>query len=397
MDILLLCHRIPYPPDKGDKIRSFSLLRHLAERHRVRLVAAADEAADIRHVPALEALAERVRVLPFGRVGACLRTAASLVKGGSLSVAWFPGSRLAAASREMVADRRPDLVLAISTQTAPAAFSLGVPVVLDLVDRDSAKWAQYGARLRGVKGRIYALEARRLAEAEEHWIQRSVVSFVISEHERSLFPEGLRSRIRVVGNPVKIERFSTDRGQEDARVVLFVGALDYFPNVDAVSFYAREVLPRVRAVVPGVELHVVGPRAAAALEALDGQNGVRLLGYVPDLEAVYARAALSVAPFRLTQGVLNKVLEALASSIPVVATPEAVRGLGLADGDGVRLARTAEALAARTVELLTDAPARRALGREARRIVETRFAWPGDLTRLDAHLTEAMRAEATVG
>jgi len=118
---------------------------------------------------------------------------------------------------------------------------------------------------------------------------------------------------------------------------------------------------------------------------------------VPDLEPVYARAALSVAPFRLTQGVLNKVLEALASAIPVVATPEAVRGLGLADGEGVRLARTAEELAARTTELLTDAAGRRALGRAARRTVEARFAWPGDLARLDGHLAEAMRAEAKVG
>ncbi|MBN2492762.1 MAG: TIGR03087 family PEP-CTERM/XrtA system glycosyltransferase [Planctomycetes bacterium] len=395
MDLLFVCHRFPYPPDKGDKIRSWRFLDYLAARHRVRVVAAADDPADLAHVGALQSRVEAVRIVPFGRAAAARRAAYALATGRPLSVAWFPVGGLRAAARRLVRARRPDGVLAYSAQVAPAAFALGVPVVLDLVDRDSAKWAQYGAWLSPPRRWIYALEARRLARAEERWIERAAATLVISAHEKSLFPDRLAPRLNVVRNPVRLESFSTDRSQEQPHTILFAGALDYWPNRDAVSFYAREVMPRVRAAVPDAEFHVVGPRAPAALTALAGRHGVRFLGYVADIRAVYARAAVSVAPFRFTQGALNKVIEAMASAIPVVATPRAVRGLEVAHGEGAWLGETATELAAHTIALLGDPAARRRLGTAGRRFVAATLGWPGDLPRLDA-LLEAAFAPASI-
>lgn len=393
MDILFLCHRIPYPPDKGDKIRSFRFLQHLAKNHRVRLVTAADDPADLQHQARLEELIESVAVIPFGRAAALARAACGLATGRPLSVAWFPGAALGAAARRMAAARRPDVIFAFSSQTAPAAFSVGPPVVLDLVDKDSGKFAQYAVWARGVKRMIYRLEAARLARAEESWVRRAASSIVISHYERSLFPEALQSHIEVVGNPFRVENYSPDRSREVNGRILFAGALDYAPNVDAVTFFAREVMPRILREVPDAEFRVVGPRAPQALEALDGKGGMRLTGYVDDIAEEYAGAAVNVAPFRFTQGVLNKVIEAMACAIPVVATPEAVRGIGLEDGQGVRLGRDAAGLAGAVTDLLGGEAARRHLGAEGRAVVEARFAWPGELPRLDEILAAAARPD----
>lgn len=395
MEILFLSHRIPYPPDKGDKIRSLQLVRYLSRRHNLRIVAAADNADDAQHARALKDYAEAVEVIPFGRPGALARTALGLVTGRSLSVAYFPGRQLGAAARRLAAVKRPDVVVAFSSQVAPAAFRLGVPVVLDLVDRDSVKWAKYGNWFRGMKRILYRLEARRLGRAEAQWVKRSSTTIVVSRHERSLFSEPLRDHIVVVGNAMELGDYPGDRTGEDDRTLLFAGALDYFPNMNAVEFFAREVMPLIRERVPRAEFLVVGPRAPGRLRALDGQGGVRLAGYVKDIKAVYNRAAVSVAPFRVTQGVLNKVLEAMASSLAVVATPEAVQGIDLEAGDGVALGTTPVELADQAVDLLLDREKRQCLGRAGRRIIAERYAWPGDLAQLDAILERAAMSDNT--
>jgi len=390
MEILFLSHRIPFPPDKGDKIRSFQQVQYLARHHNLSIVAATEDRADLRHVPRLEEYADRVEIVPFGNAGALMRVALAMVSGKPLSVAYFPGSQLKAAALRVAAEKRPDMVLAFSSQMAPIALTLGVPVVLDLVDRDSVKWTQYGTRFKGLKGKLYSLEGKRLARAEEEWVRRSAVSLVVSRFERSLFDDSLKDRIRVLSNAIRIEDYPVDRAGEDDRTLLFVGALDYFPNIDAVEFFAREVLPRVLDRVPRAEFLIVGPRAPARLRALHDLPGVRLAGYVQDIMAVYSRAAVSVAPFRLTQGVLNKVLEAMASGIALVATPEAVRGIGLEDGEGVVLGTTPGELADHVVGLLRDREARQDLGRIGCRIVTERYAWPGDMRKLDDVLEMAV-------
>ncbi len=394
-EILFLSHRIPYPPDKGDKIRSLQLVRYLSRRHNLRIVAAADNVDDLHHARALKDHAEAVEVIPFGRTGALARTALGLVTGKSLSVAYFPGRRLGSAVRRLAAEKRPDVVVAFSSQVAPVAFRVGVPVVLDLVDRDSVKWAKYGDWFRGMKRILYRLEARRLARAETQWVKRSFATLVVSRHEKSLFSGSLQDHIVVVGNAMEVGDFPGDRTGEDDRTLLFAGALDYFPNMDAVEFFARDVMPRVRERVPGAEFLVVGPRAPGRLRALDGRGGVRLAGYVEDIKAVYSRAAVSVAPFRVTQGVLNKVLEAMASSIAVVATPEAVQGIDLEAGDGVALGRTPEELADQAVDLLLHREKRQRLGRVGRGIIAEQYAWPGELAKLDSILDGAMVSGTT--
>ncbi len=388
MDVLFISHRIPFPPDKGDKIRSFQQVRHLAETHRVRVVCAADDPDDVRHAAALREVVDDVVVLPFGRMGALARTACALPSTRPLSLGYFPSTALTRAARDLVGDRRPDVVLAFSAQAAPAAFAIGAPVVLDLVDRDSVKWAQYARWFRrGVRerfrGLVYRIEAGRLARAEEAWIRRAARTLIVSDYERTLFPEALQPRIDVVRPTVDLDGLRPDRSAEDAATILFAGALDYFPNEDAVCWFAREVMPRVRAERPDARFRVVGPRAPAAVRALAELPGVDVAGYVDDIHDEYRKATLDVAPFRVTQGVLNKVLEAMASGIAVVATPEAVRGIGAEEGEGVRLGRDPESLATAVTALLADRDARHALGRAGRAFVTDGYGYPGDLTAFE--------------
>lgn len=392
MDVLFICHRVPYPPNKGDKIRAFHQLEYLAKRHRVRLVAVLDDPRDEAHVPVLRDLLDDVELVPLDSMSALARTGAGLLTGKSLSVSYFPGRRLGRAATRMALSRQPDVVVGISSQVVPAALAPGAPVVIDFVDKDSGKFAQYGEWFRQtsrLKSAVYRLEGKRLEAAEIRWIKRIERSLVISDYERSLFPTDVQPRIDVVRNVLHLDDFPDDRSAEEPHTIMFAGILDYFPNLDAAGWFAREVMPLVRERVADATFLVVGPKAPAELKELHGRHGVELTGFVEDINEPYRRAAISAAPFRVTQGVLNKVVEAMACRIPIVGTREAVRGLGAEEGEGITFGANPRELADRVVALMHDRDARRALGEAGRALVADRYAHPGDLPLFERIVEEA--------
>ncbi|MDK4805110.1 MAG: TIGR03087 family PEP-CTERM/XrtA system glycosyltransferase [Novosphingobium aromaticivorans] len=386
-EILFLAHRIPFPPDRGDKIRSHHVLRALAAMAPVHVACLADNADDMAHEGELEALAASHCLVRrrASLVGAGL---VALVTGQPLSLTAFSSGRLARYVRKVLAERPISAIYVFSGQMAryvPARFA--GRVVMDFVDVDSAKFAQY-ARRPTPAAPAYMREAWLLRRFEARVARHATTSLFVSEEEAALFRARLGPRraaqcdVRAMGNGIDTGLFDpagvapapemTSAGPQ----IVFTGQMDYPPNVEAAIHFARHVMPLVRGRFPAAQFNVVGRAPARSVCALDGENGVLVTGAVPDVRPWLAGADLVVAPLALARGVQNKVLEAMAMGRPVLLSPQAATGLAGSDGTHFALSPIAsEELAARVVRLLSDPRRGQAMGRAARALVCERYGW----------------------
>jgi sugar transferase (PEP-CTERM/EpsH1 system associated) len=393
MNLLFLVHRIPYPPNKGDKIRSFHELRYLAARHRVHLGCLADQPEDLVHVPALRAMTASLEVAPLDLRRARLRSLAALAGSQPLSVRWFESARLRRWVQETVRRERLDAVLLFSSPMAAYLEGIDLPFVMDFCDVDSDKWRQYAERAPLPLRPLYALEARRLRAYEERILTACMSATLVTSREKQLWsglPRELAAKVHVVPNGVDHEFFApgvlAQAPAVEPQTLVFTGAMDYYANVDAVTWFATEVLPRIQAEVPGTRLCIVGSRPAPQVQALARRPGVVVTGFVDDIRDWYARAAVCVVPLRIARGIQNKVLEALAMGRPVVASSPAAAGLGARSGEELRVADDPADWAREVVDLLRAPQAAAALGAAGRRFVEREYVWDTAMRGLEALL-----------
>jgi sugar transferase (PEP-CTERM/EpsH1 system associated) len=393
LNLLYLVHRIPYPPNKGDKIRSWNELRYLGVRHRVHLGCLADQKEDLAHLPALQKVTASCEVAPLDARWARIRSLGALAGTSPLSVQWFQSAQLQRWVAATVQRERFDAVLLFSSPMAEYVRDVPVPMVMDFCDVDSDKWRQYATRAPLPLRPIYALEARRLRLYEEEILGRCAAATLVAERERALWtdlPLELRSKVHVVPNGVDLDWFVPQGASaSQPNMLVFTGAMDYYANVDAVVHFATEVLPRIRAVVPNATFAIVGSRPAPAVQALARRPGIVVTGFVDDIRTWYARAALCVVPLRIARGIQNKVLEAMAMGRPVLATTAAAEGLGAHAGNELRVADDPEALSREAIALLGDRERAEAMGIAARQFVEREYVWERAMGTLERLLEDA--------
>ena len=400
-ELLLLVHRIPYPPNKGDKIRSYHLLRHLSRNFRVHLGAFVDAPEDWAYVQPLgNMVTGGMKLLPLNPRRARLRSAYGLLSGEPLSLPYYRDTALQDWVDGLMADR--PIRHAVVYSSPMAQYLTAYPKlhrVIDFVDVDSDKWGQYAERKPWPLNWIYRREARTLLAFERRIAGRFDASTFVSPAEAELFlqlaPE-CAGRVSHYSNGVDMEYFSSARGYDNpyppaARVLVFTGAMDYWANVDAVAWFAREVFPAIHAQFPDVKFYVVGSRPTAEVQALANDNIV-VTGSVPDIRPYLAHAQLAVAPLRIARGIQNKVLEAMSMAKTVVVSPQALEGIEAEPGLEVLLAPDAAAFIAHTATQLAQPDA--TLGQAARRRVEQSYSWEGSLQRMDQLLAQTS-AEAT--
>lgn len=389
--LLFLAHRIPYPPNKGDKIRSFHILRHLARSHRVLLGCFFDDAADAAHVPALGEWCAEVHALPLSPGRARLASLRGLLTGEPLTLPYYRDPQMAAWVRGHLR-AGVDCIVVFSSAMAQylsADDHAQRRVLVDFVDVDSDKWRQYAPGCRFPMNLLYRREAERLLAFEREVAARADAAVFVSEEEAALFrrlaPEAA-ARIYGIDNGVDTDYFSPERSYpnpyaEGERHLVFTGAMDYRANVDAVCWFADQVFPRIVARVPEARFTIVGARPAPAVQHLGRQAGVTVTGTVPDVRPWQAHAALAVAPLRIARGVQNKVLEAMAMGLPVVATPQAIDGLRAGVDITGQVSEKPDELADRTVRLLSDPAGARRLGEAGRRHVIAAYDWASHMER----------------
>lgn len=387
MRLLFVAGRFPFPPLRGDQARAWQQLRWLAARHTITLVAPrAPSRASARAVDGLGL--ERV-VAPGPRPTQLTGFLAGLARGLPAQSAWPSSPALSRLLGHLLGQRRHDLVHVQLARLEPALPpQLALPVVVDLTDALSANMRRRAERDRGPGGWAARLESVRLARLERAICSRRDLVTVVSEADRAAL--GDFPSLRLNPNGVDPEAFGPAPWPRPERAILS-GNLGYFPNVDAAVWLAREVWPRVRAQRPAAELVLAGDRPARLVRALARPgSGIHVTGRVPDLAAEIGRARVAVAPLRAGSGQQLKVLEALACATPVVAMPLAAAGLPGDTRQGLLVADSAEDLAVRLQELLSDPARAEALGRAGRDNVTQRWSWAASVAQLEAAYEELL-------
>ena len=385
--ILFLPHRLPFPPEKGDKVRSNHLLKFLASRYRVHLGTFVDDSNDLRHVSRLSEFCASFKVVRIRPTQARVRSLSGLWTGDALTVSYYRDASLMDWVRTTIHEQRIDKVVVFSA--AMAQYVAQIPrlcVIVDFVDVDSEKWKQYGRTHRWPLSTVFEREAKHLLAYERSVAARSHASIFVTANEAELFcklaPE-CAARVQYVQNGVDTQYFlpqgerPTPYGPDEEPIV-FTGAMDYWPNIDAVCWFARAVLPSIILERPRARFYIVGMRPTTPVRALGRHSRVVVTGRVSDVRPYLQHARVVVAPLRIARGMQNKVLEAMAMARPVVLSPGAAVGLSATNGVEMEVAEDAFEFSRKTIALMD--PTRGAkVGMAARARMINHYDWPVNL------------------
>lgn len=391
-EILFLVHRAPWPPDRGDRIRSWHMFEALAKLAPVHVAALADNDAEAevargKMTPLCASLAIEVR-----KVSRPLALAQAVLRGEPVSNRLFRSAALARHVGGLIRHGEISHIVAFSGQMAqylPADFA--GPVLMDFVDVDSAKFATYAAQdKRQPLHWVHAREADRLGAYEAEVASRVDASLFVSSAEAALFRgrSGLdEDRVRAVENGIDTDTFDPSLphdpvGQGEGPLAVFTGQMDYRPNIDAVRWFATDILPLIRRCHPVARFAIVGRAPTDEVRALADLPGVAVTGEVPDVRPWLAAADAVVAPLLLARGIQNKLLEAMAMARPVVASAAAAEGIDATPGDHLLVADGADAMSAAVCLLFDDRDRARAMGQAARKQMIARYGWDARLAPL---------------
>ncbi len=400
MKILFLAHRIPYPPNKGEKIRAYHELEYLGARHTVDLFCFADSPEEARGHQALAPFCRRIYVHTLSRWKAMWRAARASWKGEPFSLGYFHSAEFQSAVRKAVAEDRYDSIFVYCSamgQYVPQPCPC--PAVIDFVDVDSAKWAQYASASNFPFSWVYAREAHCLAEYEKKLVRAFSASVVATAQEAAQLAGEHPLHVTVVRNGVRLRQDAeVPRIPEELRAlqpyVVFVGTMDYRPNVDAVTYFVEQILPAIHGKHPELRFLIVGHRPARQVRRLGRRPGVIVTGVVPDIFSYLQGAVAAVAPFRISQGVQNKILEALATGLPVVSTSRPAKAVDARHAETLLIADTPKDFAEAVIALLED-PLLRSRLQAGAALVREQFDWDTNLRRLEQLLESVVGGSGT--
>jgi len=407
-NLLYLVHRLPYPPNKGDKVRSYHLLKHLAQNHHMFLGTFVDDPADEVYVDTVRAICPDLHVARLSPRLSKLRSLSGLLTGQSLSERYYQNSALQAWVNQILAEHQIDAIVVFSSvmaQYVPKRSSAGSPPMLvDFVDVDSAKWTQYAPQHPWPLSWLYRREGARLLTFERAVAARAQRSFFVTDNETALFaklaPE-CASQVETICNGVDADYFSPDTARESPFAVtasspaqiplVFTGAMDYWPNIDAVTWFVSDILPQLQQAWPQLCFYIVGRSPSPAVLALVSPTVV-VTGTVPDVRPYLQHAALVVAPLRVARGIQNKILEAMAMARAVVAATSCVAAIDARSGEELVSASHASDFV-QEINALLNNPARvAALGHAGRLRVVSSYSWAAHLGRIDRYLAQQLLA-----
>lgn len=386
MRILYVCHRFPFPPNRGGKIRPFNMIKHLSRRHEVTVASLARSPEEAEAGKGIAPYCHAYLMETVSPAGAFARMVLGAPTPRPASMAYFRAPRLKRRIRAELARTQFDLIFVHCSSAAQYVAEVnGILRILDFGDMDSQKWLDYGRFHSFPASAVYWLEGRKLRRAEADLARAFDLCTCTTRAEFETFQSyGVDTPADWFPNGVDLDHFHPGNEPYDPDEIVFVGRMDYFPNQQGVLDFCTEVLPRIQARRPTARFTVVGANPSPAIRRLGERAGVTVTGTVPDVRPYVRRAALAVAPLKIARGTQNKILESLAMGVPVVASDLAARGIDAVPGEHLLTAATPEAFAARVLELLEDPSERRRLARAGRARVESHHTWAASMRKLDS-------------
>jgi sugar transferase (PEP-CTERM/EpsH1 system associated) len=368
------------------------MIQHLGQNHSVVVASMAESEEEMR---AGSSLADYCGQVIAELVPPSLRWSQAL---GALflnkpsSVAYFWSPRLQRRILDVAQSVTFDLIMVHCAFVAHYVTNVPAKLkILDFGDLDSGKWFDYSRHRRFPLSIGYGLEAKKLRKFEKRFAQQFnyctvTTSGELEEYER--LNVGVPST--VIPNGVDFQNPS-HRDNDKSRVIAFVGRMDYFPNIDGMLYFVREIFPRIRRIVPSAELKIIGSNPNASIRELSSIPGITVTGHVPEVGSFLQDAAVSVAPLRIARGTQNKILESMALGVPVVATPIAAKGVQAVPNKHLLVAEDPEEFARQVINIFENHALRRDLTESARRRIEKVHSWQGSMKVLDdilARLTQ---------
>lgn len=417
MKVLMLTHRVPYPADRGDRIRALAILKHLSQRFDVSLACVSDEPVTRQQIQAMEGLSNRFAVQRINPRYGKLRGLARLATGGAITPGYFYRPALAKVIKRWHGEQPFDSVFTYCTGMIDYARLLTkqpggrrrtdthdlngnklIRHVIDLVDVDSAKWDDYAKQSLPPLRWLYNTEAHRIRAIEAGDRDRYDAIAVVSAAEARLYREqvGNHLGLTVLRHAVDVDYFQP-QPDDATQSLLFTGVLDYRPNVEGIAWFVERVWPRLRWKMPRATLRIVGRSPSRRVKALAKEDGVTVIGPVPDVRHYLATATATIAPLHIARGVQTKVLEAMASARVAVCSPGAAEGIYADDGEHLLVADSPEHWVAQLQRVLTDGELRQRIASNARQRVESVYPWERCLEPLESLLTGKPLVRQTPG
>jgi len=392
--ILYVCHRFPFPPKRGGKIRPFNMIRHLsASGHDVTVASLARSAQEADEGRGITSYCSRYEMADVRDPVQIIRMVARLPTPTPSSMGYFYSASLARRLRSLARRERFDLIFVHCSSVAQYVADIrGVPKILDFGDMDSQKWLEY-ARYKPFPLSIgYRLEGIKLEREEKRLARLFDVCTATTKAEwETLRSYGAAPATDWFPNGVDSEYFTPDVGPYDLDAICFVGRMDYYPNQECMFDFCAHVLPRIRARRPATRLYIVGADPSPAVRKLGELPGVTVTGSVADVRPYVRRSALMVAPLNIARGTQNKILEAMAMGVPVVTSTAAAGGVDAIPQEHLLVARDHEEQASAILRVLEDPSERRRLAAAGRSRMLTHHAWPASMRRLDAIIERGLQ------
>lgn len=399
MKILYLCHRFPYPPRRGGKIRPFNMIKHLSASHEVTVASLARSAAEAQDAAGIAPYCARYEMAevrnPIQVVRMLLRVPSPIPS----SMGFFYSRALAGRVRELLARERFDLIFVHCSSVAQYVAGVpGVPKILDFGDMDSQKWLEYARYKPFPLSAGYWLEGRKLAREERRLASRFDLCTATTRAEWETL-ESYHTGVATDWFPNGVDNVYFSPGSEpyEADAICFVGRMDYYPNQECMLEFCARTLPLVRARRPNARLLIVGADPSSAVRRLGDLPGVEVTGSVPDVRPYLRRSALMVAPLNIARGTQNKILEAMASGVPVVASRVAAGGVDAVAGEHFAVASTPAEHAQAILRILDDPTERRRLAVAGRERMLSHHAWDRSMRRLDGIVERCLGSRRDAG
>ena len=390
MKVLFLSHKVPFPPNKGDRIPTYYRMKHLhGQGHEISMIYPSFSAQDLAHIGDVQQYCSDVVTTLIRPTLSKITSLLGLFTDKPLTLPYFYSKSLQKKVKQLLAKEKFDVIYVYSSSMAQYVFDVkGVTKIMDLADSDSHKWLQYARHTSWPMKQVYKREGITLKAYEQAICKEFDEVIAISNDEKTLFESYIdRTDFKVVPNGVDYDYYVPNTREYEAKQLVFVGAMDYYANVDCVVHFVHNILPLVRTRVPDVKFFIVGVNPTHAVKRLSRIENVIVTGKVDDVRPYLQNSCACVAPLRIAQGIQNKILQAMAAGVPVVTAHKGNEGINAVHGDSICVADDFQEFADYVIKLITDPHVRVRISKRGREFITENFQWEKNMNLFEEIVT----------